>query len=282
MPDNSFNTTKLILIQFSAVLLLIFNQAVHAETRYYDVEVIIYEDANATYLHSEDWQDEAAFRQENQQDTSSMSLNNIASLKLEKPVVSTLPAGIATEKPTDNNKFFQNIEPTILTKEAKRIQHSSHYNLLFYTAWRQPGLDAKNAIAINLKDLVNHAQLKTQNSIEGTLKVVLSRYLHFYTKLDYLHHEMVQIKTEPTQLKPYLTGTDVIVGADKRLSADRPTPLALVIKHYPVVSHRRMRSKVLHYLDNPLVGILVQINQTKPPVPKKLTAPVPLQHPSSN
>ena len=29
---------------------------------------------------------------------------------------------------------------------------------------------------------------------------------------------------------------------------------------HPINSHRRMRSKELHYIDHPLVGILIQIN----------------------
>lgn len=40
-------------------------------------------------------------------------------------------------------------------------------------------------------------------------------------------------------------------------------PEVAVIAHYPIVSHRRMRSKELHYIDHPLVGILVQINPVK-------------------
>ncbi|MCK4704001.1 MAG: hypothetical protein KAT90_00855, partial [Gammaproteobacteria bacterium] len=34
---------------------------------------------------------------------------------------------------------------------------------------------------------------------------------------------------------------------------------------YPLQAHRRMRSKELHYIDHPLIGILIQINPVKKP-----------------
>ena len=37
----------------------------------------------------------------------------------------------------------------------------------------------------------------------------------------------------------------------------------VMVDYYPIKNHRRMRSKVLHYIDHPLVGILVQINPVK-------------------
>jgi hypothetical protein len=38
---------------------------------------------------------------------------------------------------------------------------------------------------------------------------------------------------------------------------------AKLYKEYPIKSHRRMRSRELHYLDHPMVGILVMAMPVK-------------------
>jgi len=62
--------------------------------------------------------------------------------------------------------------------------------------------------------------------------MVLARYLHIYTDMIYR--------------KPRNEAAPVWYDVQARL-----------YKQYPIQSHRRMRSKELHYLDHPMVGILV-------------------------
>ena len=52
----------------------------------------------------------------------------------------------------------------------------------------------------------------------------------------------------------------------EKTSVDETKNIVLntVNNSYTLQSHRRMRSKELHYIDHPLVGILIQINPVEP------------------
>lgn len=123
----------------------------------------------------------------------------------------------------NNTAVYQNLKPGILGSEYKRIKNSAEYNVLLYSAWRQTGLEATKAFEIDISKLKNADKSTSQNTITGQLKVVLARYLHFYGQLNYQQNNI----------------------------------------NYPMAVQRRMRSKELHYIDHPLVGILVQINPVK-------------------
>jgi hypothetical protein len=70
------------------------------------------------------------------------------------------------------------------------------------------------------------------SSISGEIKIILGRYLHIYTDLIY--------KRPNTSYAPVLASSQ----------NDQ-------FKEFSIKSHRRMRSKELHYIDHPLVGVLV-------------------------
>lgn len=123
----------------------------------------------------------------------------------------------------NNTPVYKNLRPGILKSEYRRMKKSPEYNVLLYSAWRQTGLSPKRAFEIDVSKLKNAHKNTSANTISGQLKVVLARYLHLYGQLDYQQN-----------------------GRD-----------------YPMTVHRRMRSKELHYIDHPLVGILVQINPVK-------------------
>ncbi len=182
----------------------------------YDVEIIIFEDAHARYLSSQSWGQTAPDIDE----------DKIAENTVE-----------VTEINTSN---FESIKPSILKEKYKRVSASSEYNILFYGAWRQAGLAKDEAFEININDLKNNHGSKSTNTLSGKFKLILTRYLHIYSELEYLR-------------KPIST-------TDEQLELTE-----ISNESYPLKSHRRMRSKELHYIDHPLVGILIQIN----PVEKK-------------
>ena len=181
------------------------------ELKEYDVEIIIFEDKHARYLKSEIW------NQNTEQQSAATKTNKI------------------------NASGFKSIKPAILKKQYKRINASSEYNVLFYGAWRQAGLEKSKAFEINIKELKSSHTDRSKNSLTGTFKLVLARYLHIYNQLTYQQKMTVSAASEKQ--------TEV-------LSNDMAPHNGL----YPLNSHRRMRSKKLHYIDHPLVGMLIQIN----------------------
>ena len=189
----------------------------------YDVEVILFEDAHARYMSSQTWdqpqpQNDGGIIEKTGEDVDARQ-----------------------HDPTN----FKSIKPSILKAKYKRMNASSEYKVLFYGAWRQPGLDKNKAFEIDINDLKNAHKSKSKNTLTGRFKLVLARYLHLYTDLQY-HRDSVAPVTDEQQDN---TG----------------------IRHdvYPLKNHRRMRSKELHYIDHPLVGMLVQINPVKQKDDKK-------------
>jgi hypothetical protein len=86
-------------------------------------------------------------------------------------------------------------------------------------------------------DIVEVPGPKTLNELDGSVKLVLGRYLHIYTDLIFRKPVIVERLDEETQ---ELTETQTLFDI-------------------PIQSHRRMRSRELHYIDHPMAGILIEV-----------------------
>ena len=209
----------------------------------YDFELIIFEDTSGRYANSEQWQDSLF------DDTSGTEI-------VATPESSPDEAKRNPGKTDASKKEFTitNIEGIGLDKYAQSLEKAKRYKVLVHKAWRQPGLAEQEAIDIPIDSRVTGSLQKTTpggtaqppelvadtNNIHGTIKVVLARYLHFYTDLVY---QQPREETSPLWdiegLEPY--------------------------KEYPIKFHRRMRSKELHYLDHPMIGILIKAMPVEKP-----------------
>lgn len=130
----------------------------------------------------------------------------------------------------------------------ERLEHSKDYKVLLHVGWRQPGLKPANAPAVvlplnwsppplakisatSLTDTVARGQnpfdyVPAGTQLWGTLRLLQQRYLHFQVDLRF------------------------------RRDGLGDTPDAMTI--YPMIQSRRMRAGEIHYLDHPVLGILVQ------------------------
>ncbi len=138
-------------------------------------------------------------------------------------------------------------QPDMLIEYADRIKSSADYRLLRHFAWRQPGLDANETrpIRVNVGSGINvyipeqytqydrfvpaargpafaegSREIST-TTVSGILEVRLGRFLHLDARLVF---------------------TDPDTGRSYRLD-----------------HNRKMRSRELHYIDNPKFGMLVRI-----------------------
>ena len=176
-----------------------------AETRWYDVEVIIFSHNSQQYRNSELWP-----------------------VDYELPPMGVtqalLPARSSGGKPVAFSRLDTN--SLRLKSQANRINSAKDMELLLHMGWRQPGLSEDKAVAIRLDGA-------SSQRLSGTLKLVLSRYLHINTDLIY---------REPR------TGEDTSgVSTQPRYQA------------YNLKQSRRMRSRELHYLDHPLFGMAIMV-----------------------
>ena len=145
-----------------------------------------------------------------------------------------------------------------LADQAAALTESGEFRVLKHVAWLQPGLAKKIALPVRIEagldysaefdihepgvlSSEDHALLSRQpiNELEGTVKVVLGRYLHVFTDLIYR--------------RPVDRNTGTASMTSQQPEHDR------ILADFPLKIHRKMRSKELHYIDHPLFGILVEI-----------------------
>ena len=131
----------------------------------------------------------------------------------------------------------------------QRLERSKDYEVLLHVGWRQPGFGPASAPAVVLplnwtppalpRVTVSPTDAaRGQNPfgyvppgtrLWGTLRLLRRRYLHFQVDLRFRRG-----------------------GASSALAGDD----AVMI--YPMIESRRMRAGEIHYLDHPVLGILVQ------------------------
>lgn len=182
-----------------------------------------------------------------------------------------------------------------LIDEAIRLVESPRYELLAHLAWRQPGVEREAAMPLWIRggriygkeymsidsrigvdgrpidapgntesagnfdeqslEALELQQLGQQQSpqtthrglyeLEGKITIALSRYLHTYADL------VLRRPRVSTDSLPNDPVEDEYVAAS--------SPDARILNNHSLREHRRMRSKTLHYLDNPEFGMLVLI-----------------------
>jgi hypothetical protein len=189
-----------------------------------------------------------------------------------------------------------------LLESVNRIIESPRYELLLHVAWRQPGLDREKALPVWLKggriygseytsidnqiemiqnlpragsddpttgkdytfdeqtlEAIELQRSERQNAranqglyeFEGKITIALARYLHAYTDLVFRRPRLSvdTVENNPAQ-EEYLAA----YAADTR-----------ILNNHRLREHRRMRSKNLHYLDNPEFGLLILITPYEAP-----------------
>lgn len=226
------------------------------EPRYYSVEIILIENTDTANREAE-----ALARSNtsasNQQ--SADSANDEPRHELGTPFPLKARSGYKPELMfTPLNKY--NLQ---LTQDAQKIQKSHSRRVLLHTGWIQPGLSADKAVRVHFKkELAKSAnngnnqadynlnQLSENPYVEGGIKVILSRYLHVDADITYYAGE----STTTTTANP-----------DDMNGEAQPVTKTIPRLYHMKQLRRRMRSTELHYLDHPVVSMLVLITPYEVP-----------------
>ena len=134
----------------------------------------------------------------------------------------------------------------LLDDEVQKIRNSGRYRLLKHFAWRQPGLDAKNAKAVRI-------------NIGRTLPIYIPDDLKPFKKFI-----PASAQPEPSQTRKITTTTvsgylKVRLGRFLHLDSRLVFTDTENLKSYRLSQSRKMRSGEFHYIDNPRFGLLVKI-----------------------
>ena len=215
----------------SSLLLLLSMTVAHADTKQYNVEIVIFEDSSDRYLNSEQWPVIHHPEQLSITETITPDTDVFPGLELNKET-----KAVPAEHPENNSVIHITHNTTdALAEHVAKLERSSRYNVLLHQSWQQTGLSNEDAINIQINTIKEN-----KSNVQGTLKLILGRYLHIHTDLLYK-----RLKNNYRPVSPVLNSK--------------------AFDEFEIKSQRRMRSKELHYIDHPLLGVLVIVSPIKPP-----------------
>ena len=194
-----------------------------------------------------------------------------------EPIAETPPAGPVAYQllPAESHQLSGDIE---------RLVASGRYRPLLHERWLQPLQDRKQAVNILIR---GGEQYDQHYELEGSISIAVERYLHINTDLWFSRFASTRgmeqspwpvLPTPPTVLAAEQQRQQMMVrefnlqplnGEADPWLPQQPFQL-LFDQQYAVEQtvvlrqHRRMRSNELHYLDHPLVGLLVKITPYEP------------------
>lgn len=208
------------------ILFLTVGTAYAEEVRYYDIEMIIFESLDERAKLSESWKHEIE-----------MDIPPLA-VELGQPYPGPIPREFDPKlayKLLSSNQFQ-------LQEEAKLLTESRNYRILLHTGWRQPGMSEKTVLPVHINQSAVNSETQTRTSLNGYIKIILSRYLHADINLAYTTN--IPLATTATPAR--------ILNNDYLTTIDLPKPIVYLLKQT-----RKMRSKEVHYIDHPVLGVLV-------------------------
>ena len=290
MPDR-------LLAQFALPLVcaaLLFPLSTEAKTdTWYQVELIVFSHPAGNDAEQWDATPNLAYP----------SASRLLADEVSTPVVISQPEQAAPTAPLQPAAFT--ILPSsqqALRNKAAAIQRSSRYQILFHEAWNQQMTDQANALPIVLD---RSGDGGAWPELQGTIKLYVARYLYLETNLwlntrgEYLPgswrmpappigpSSLIFEAPEPELELELEQPQRETITADPAIDLESqrvPSTLITITKRaetlepiYPfrhaVRLHqtRRMRSGEVHYIDHPMLGVIVKI--TPLPDPRSQATP---------
>ncbi|SCZ59575.1 CsiV family protein [Thiohalomonas denitrificans] len=241
------------------------------EVRWYDVELIIFTPGEDRFLDAEAW-----------------------------PEAPRLPETEEARLPGEpigaqEIEAFQILTPDELQLAGayRRLQDSSQFEPLVHIGWRQPGLNKNEALPVRITLDANGQLLTGERTpstaargalsqqadlprLDGTVTVVLSRYLHLNTDLVYRIEADSAMPGgmfgEPSTQDPAIINlstrgrSDEVRSREQSLAPDtEPFARGPRYLEFVVNDSRRMRSRELHYVDHPVLGVIALITPYEAP-----------------
>ena len=244
-------------------VVLTFTPSVYAAPpteRWFEVELIVFENLNPSALYEEKWPKEISLPNYNNSLflTSPPLFPNLDQLELASDITMISPTKNAT-----SNVFlvsFQKLPEDLwrLHQEFKQLKKSKKYAPLFHTAWMQSIVDNTTAKKFHIEfpaskqiqpqENITQPNSQTDNEfapmIEGTVHFHKARFYHL--ELHLIYRREVPIINDPYQQNTPSEESE--------------------IKYQPFVideKRNRVHSKVIHYFDHPMFGALVLITRYK-------------------
>lgn len=240
-----FGTAALLSAQLQA------QPTAQSSERWYQIEVTVFSHENST-LNEENWATDAASLRipENAQPLHSLMdvldlpdwdavANPVADTPVDLGATDNNPRSGSGGDPAFDSNFrlpdfdrdaFVALPPSLhnFNDSNRALNNSSAYRVLYHNAWRQPVLQASRATPIKITGGREHDE---RFELEGSLTI------HFNSREDRV------------VLTPALLFNQFSDGSSN----------SAIFQTIPVRGSRDMRSNEFHYIDHPVVGIVVQV-----------------------
>lgn len=140
----------------------------------------------------------------------------------------------------------------VLSHQAQQLKYNKKYQVIYHGGWQQQLSDGQAMTSYRLS-------VETDgNEVDGTINIIRKRFLHVTT--DLWMHELAIDSAE----------FDIPVIAQKNLILDDVNALKIetdtannkavgVVEYARLYKKERMKSNDLHYIDHPLMGMLIKI-----------------------
>ncbi|NIY94022.1 CsiV family protein, partial [Vibrio diazotrophicus] len=99
--------------------------------------------------------------------------------------------------------------------------------------------------------------------LDGTLQIYVQHYLYAEVMMDLKEPSVreVLMQDEPLELTPADEQADGTVQAGNLAPVSPTRKVESFLKSYRIDQKRRMRSSETHYLDHPLMGMIIQVRK---------------------
>jgi len=231
------------------------------EERWYQVELLIFENPNYGAESPEQWPTYPSLSSR----TPVISIEESETTEEPDDVDVVTPDIDATNRPTP----FEPLSPEEqqLVAERTELERSRGFRILYHQAWMQPVPGRDSVIPIRIRGGEQYGQ---QPELQGYIDLYVERYLHLVTDLQLVRYAQTDnpfrlidegVSTGPDALEPF-PGLS-LDGQPPRMETAGITQANnryyVATESVRLQQRRRMRSSELHYLDNPEFGLLVLI-----------------------
>lgn len=180
-----------------------------------------------------------------------------------------------------------------LNDEVQKLKNHAGFQVLLHTAWRQGDQGRASAPIFHIqagKDysqqfnpdgsevgkqattdtpvsgVVEESIAKPLYELDGTLQIYVQHYLYAEAMLDLKEPSVRDVVMQDAQLNLNVAPDDqnATVQAGNLESVSPTVDVESFLKSYRMDQKRRMRSGETHYLDHPLMGMIIQVRRVNP------------------
>jgi hypothetical protein len=197
--------------------------------QYYIVEIVLFQHLNKQGRRDEFWNRPDFF--DSSLETNNLS-NNSKNFTDDSPALAEYDLQNKSFSPLRNGIAKLSSENYKLSDSAAHLRYSPNYKLLAHFGWTQRSLSKKRALPVR----ITPSQFSGGLMPAGDLTLYVSRFLHM----------KVDIQASQCDYTPEKNNEET---SDKQCSDNV----------YLFSQNRKMRSRELHYIDNPVFGMLVYV-----------------------